>query len=141
MLQTILWSAVLVVVFVLLIVLRSVVKELLKYLKSLSDKHLTETINLRIHEAYDKLERVVIDLLMTKQQTLKRLALESIQKDGFIDYDEVKSIAKELGSITVNRMQKEKRVFVDFISGDDFVGYVEDKISAIATQSISDMRN
>ena len=136
MLETILMISLLMLLFAFLILLVYLAPKFTRFLTNLSEKYLSDRIHLRIVDAMNKLENVIVDLLVLKQNKLKELAKDSIMRDGKIDIEEVKDITKELTQITVDRLQTEKATFINFITGDKFVDYVADKISALTIQTV-----
>lgn len=109
---------------------------LINFLKSLSEKHLSEKVSKRVNDALIKLENVLIDLLTLQQNTIKRLAEEAYSNDGKIDMIEVKNIAKEVAQIAISRLTPEVSTLQKYFAGDMLVDFVQDKVSAVITQSV-----
>lgn len=112
------------------------VAPLINFLKSLSEKHLSEKVSKRVNDALVKLENVLIDLLTLQQNTIKRLAEEAYSNDGKIDMIEVKNIAKEVAQIAISRLTPEVSTLQKYFAGDMLVDFVQDKVSAVITQSV-----
>jgi len=112
------------------------VKPIINFLKSLSEKHLSEKVSKRVNDALIKLENVLIDLLTLQQNTIKRLAEEAYSNDGKIDMIEVKNIAKEVAQIAISRLTPEVSTLQKYFAGDMLVDFVQDKVSAVITQSV-----
>lgn len=136
---TILSSLILLLMFGVLALLTYFTPTLIKYLNDLSEKHLSEKIHLRVSDALTKLDNVIVDLLVLQQNRLKDLAREAFTNDGKIDMGEVKEIAQELGKITTDRLKSERNTLVKYVAGEYVTEFIEDKISAITTQTVESL--
>ena len=136
---TIISSLILLLMFGVLALLTYFTPTLIKYLNDLSEKNLSEKIHLRVNDALTKLDNVIVDLLVMKQNKLKELAAEAFTNDGKIDMGEVKEIAKELAKITTDRLKSERNTLVKYVAGEHVTEFIEDKISAITTQTVESL--
>lgn len=134
--STLLWAAIIGLAIAILSILGFLLKPISLYIKALAEKHLSEKISSRVHDAIDKVENVMIDLITLKQETIKRMAKEAYQNDGVIDMAEVKEIAVELGNVAIKRLSPELNTLKNYFVGETFVEFVQDKIAAIVTQSV-----
>lgn len=107
------------------------------YLKALAEKNLSEKVSQRVNDALSKLETVIIEMLQCQQEELKKMAKEAMSNDGVIDSNEIKAMAKKLGSIAVERITPDINTFKKYITGGALTDYVEQKISAIINQSVN----
>lgn len=111
-------------------------KKIAILLKNMSDKYLSEKVSLRVKDAIEKTENVLIDLISIQSNKIKDMANEAYQNDGKIDMKEVKEIAKSLGEVATKRLETELDTLTKYVAGSTANEFIEDKISAIVTQSV-----
>lgn len=116
-----------------------VVKKINEYLKSLADKHLTEKIAIRVKEALDKVQDVLLDLIALETNTIKDMAQKAMENDGKIDMNEVKEIAKKIVEIAIEKLTVESKTLQKYVTGQSINAFLEDKVSALISQSIEKM--
>lgn len=112
------------------------VKKLGVLLKNMSEKYLSEKVSLRVKDAIDKTENVLIDLISIQSNKIKDMANEAYRNDGKIDMKEVKEIAKSVGEVATKRLETELETITKYVAGSATTDFIEDKISAIVTQSV-----
>lgn len=118
-----------------------ILPKMTSFIKNLAEKNLSEKVSLRIHDAIDKMENVLIDLLTLESNEIKRMAKEAYQNDNQIDMTEVKEIAIRVSEIAIERLSPEVSTISKYLAGDMIVEYIQDKVSAIIVQSVERVLN
>jgi hypothetical protein len=118
-----------------------ILPKITSFIKNLAEKNLAEKVSLRIHDAIDKMENVLIDLLTLESNEIKRMAKEAYQNDNQIDMTEVKEIAIRVSEIAIERLSPEVSTISKYLAGDMIVEYIQDKVSAIIVQSVERVLN
>lgn len=126
-----------ILVFALFGALIYAVPHVVKYLGTLAEKNLSEKVSARIKDALAKLETNIIELLQVEQQELKKMAKEAMANDGKIDNDELKAMAHKIAEIAVVRMTPDIDTFKKYITGGAIADYVEQKVTAIISNSLN----
>jgi hypothetical protein len=136
LLLSIVTALVLALVIGFLTLLSKLIKPLCDYFEALAEKHLSEKVSNRINDAINKLEAILIDIVVTQNTLIKKMAIEAYQNDGKIDMAEIKEIGKAVADIAIKRITPDVATFKKYLSGDAVFEYVQDKATAIITQSV-----
>lgn len=118
-----------------------VLKKVNTVLINLADKHLSEKVSLRVKDALMKVEDVLIDLISVETNEIKKMANEAIQNDGKIDMSEVKDISKKVAELALKKLSTEANTLQKYVTGNSMSEFIEDKVSAIVTQSVEKLVN